>query len=239
MGGVIDEAIVRLVRSDECGRTRQPPIHMATPAPKIGNIPRKIVIPNDVGDKIHVHASAEFARRYFPAVKAVNLGPVSDRKRISCQNNIGIAPDKVVARAAPPGMPENLRQFRHFGTRREERRFEAKGLDALEQPLLSHAQPLVRTGFDPLEGDAELHTGLQHKPPTGRPAIARPPFVNCFWHPSTGPRCIVRQSQDWRNFLRRGLPNRNFWANAFRNNRQGMLARIRNRLLNEFTFQSC
>ena len=182
MGGVIDEAIVRLVRSDECGRTRQPPIHMATPAPKIGNIPRKIVIPNDVG--------------------------------------------------------EDVAELYHFGTRVEKHRLQAQGLDALEKPPLCDVEPFAGTRIDPLEGDAELHTGLQHKPPTGRPAIARPPFVNCFWHPSTGPRCIVRQSQDWRNFLRRGLPNRNFWANAFRNNRQGMLARIRNRMLNEFTFQS-
>ena len=165
MRGMIDEAIVSLVRSDERRCTRQPPIHVAASAPKIRNIPRKIVIPNGVGDKIHVHAAAEFARGYFPAMKPVDLRPVGNHKGASRQDNIGIAPDKAVAGAVPPGVPEDVAELCHVGAGRKEKRFQIKGQDALEQPSLSDAEPLVRTGADPLEGDARFDTGLERLKP--------------------------------------------------------------------------
>ena len=125
MGGVIDEAIVGLIRRDERRRARQPPIHMTSPAPEIGDVPRKIVIPNDIGYEIHVHPSADFTRGDFPAVKAVDLGAIGNREGAPRQDDIGIAPDEAVGGTVASGMLKDVAEFYHFGTRVEKHRLQA------------------------------------------------------------------------------------------------------------------
>ena len=158
MGRVIDEAIVGLIRRDERRGARQPPIHMTSPAPEIGYVPRKIVIPNDIGYEIHVHPSADITRGDFPAVKAVDLVAIGNRERVSRQDDIGIAPDEAVAGTVASGMLKDVAELYHFGTRVEKHRLQAQGLDALEKLPLCDVEPFFRARVNPLEGDAGLHS---------------------------------------------------------------------------------
>ena len=90
-------------------------------------------------------------------MKAVNFCPLGERERALLQQNIGIAPDKTFAGSVLPGMPEDIGKLCHFGTGREERRFQSQGLNALEQPLLGGAKAFVWTRIDPLERDPRFH----------------------------------------------------------------------------------
>ena len=89
-------------------------------APKIGNIPRKIVIPDDIGDEIHVDTCADLARGHFPAMEALHLGPRSARVNGFCVSMTSewhqtkLFPDAVL-----PGMPEDVGEFHHVRSRVE------------------------------------------------------------------------------------------------------------------------
>ena len=168
---MIDKAAVRLVGSDERRRARQPPVHMRRPAPKIGNILRQMIVPNRIRDEVHIHASADFTGRQFSSVKAVNFGPFGYRERALLQQDIGIAPDKTFAGTVLPRMPKNVGKLRHFGTSREERRFQSQSLNAVEQPFLGDAKAFVWTRIDPLERDPQFRCGIEQEigfsPPSG------------------------------------------------------------------------
>ena len=191
MGGVIDEAIVGLIRGDERRRARQPPIHVAPAAPEIGDVPRKIVIPDDIGYEIHVHPSAHFARGYFPAMKAVNLGAICNREGAPRQNDIGIAPDEAVAGTVPSGMLKDVAEFYHFGTRMEQHRLQTERLDALEQLPLRDVEPFARTRIDPLEGNARFHRLECLKPDEDYSADGR--RLGEVWGAHASPRAIFRR----------------------------------------------
>lgn len=160
MGGMIYESTMGFVGSNKRRRPRKPPVHMRCPAPQIGNIPRKIVVPNEVRDQIHVNTRANLAGWQFSPVKAHYLSAVSKREWVLRQQDIRMAPYKTRADAFAPGVTKDVAEFDHLRTGGKERRLQSEGLDALEQLLLSEAEPLVSTWVNPLKCNSQLHSAL-------------------------------------------------------------------------------
>ena len=157
MGGMVDKTVVRLVRSDERRCTRKPPINMGAPAPKIWDIPCKVVVPDGVGDEIHVDTCANLAGRDFSSMEALDFPAISKDEWVLRQHNVGMAPDKTCSNTAPPGMPKDVGELHHFRSRVKHGRLQSQHKHAFEKSLLSDAKAFVWARVDPLKGDPQIH----------------------------------------------------------------------------------
>ena len=90
-------------------------------------------------------------------MEADNLPPVLKNEGILGEQDVGMAPNKALARRVFPGKPENIRKLDHSRSGREKSGLQAKGPHAFEQILLSQPEPLVRAGINPLERDLPSH----------------------------------------------------------------------------------
>ena len=107
--------------ADERRCARQPPINMGAPAPKIWDIPRKIVIPDDVGDEIHVHTCANLAGRDFPSMEALDFPAISKDEWVLASARRRNGTRRSLSRHCSAGHAEGCRRTSPFPVPRETR----------------------------------------------------------------------------------------------------------------------